>query len=347
MGSSISDEADMSPGPSLITTDRLCRHILEAFKKSCVRMSREKLQAAHWDDYWGRRAEKSISDRSFQVGVEQSEDLKAIWNTLFTQATSGPILDLCCGAGAVTVAAHEAGRQDLMALDVSAQAVGITRQRVPSVQTFVSSADEIPLPTGAVAMVVSQFGVEYADWDRVAAEINRVLQSDGSFRAIAHKKDGRVDAECQANLAAANTLLESPYLSVASTFFEALFEYEAAPASTDRSRLDYSFKEFAAARDGLKSVILSNEVAARLHQEVSELYQTRTSYSLRAVQNRLRNWKPQIQAYAGRMDSMLAAAMEQSDAETFLKQVSGNGRWRLETVEIDGQSVGWDLQASV
>ena len=310
-------------------------------------MSQKKLKAANWNDYWGRRAEKSASDRSFQVGVEQSEDLKAFWNTLFAQATSGPILDLCCGAGAVTVAAHEAGHQDLMALDVSAHAIEITRQRVPSVQAFVSSADEIPLPAASVALLVSQFGVEYADWDGVAAEINRVLRPDGSFRAIAHKKDGRVDAECQANLAAANTLLESPYLSVTSTFFEALFEYEAAPATTDRSRLDYSFKKFATARDDLKSVILSNEVAARLHQEVSELYQTRTSYSLKAVENRLRNWKQQIQAYAGRMDSMLAAAMDQGDAETFLKQVSGNGRWRLETVEIDGQSVGWDLQASV
>ena len=310
-------------------------------------MSQKKLKAAHWKDYWGRRAEKPVSDRSFQVGVEQSEDLKAFWDTLFAQATSGPILDLCCGAGAVTVAAREAGHQDLMALDVSADAVEITRQRAPSVQTLVASADEIPVPAGSIALVVSQFGVEYADWGGVAAEINRVLRPGGSFRAIAHKKDGRVDAECQANLAAANTLLESPYLSVTATFFEALFEYEAAPASTDRSRLDHSFKVFAKARDGLKNVILSNEVAARLHQDVSEMYQTRTSFSLLAVQNRLRSWKQQIQAYAGRMDSMLAAAMDQGDAETFLKQVSGNGHWRLETVEVDGQSVGWDLQASV
>jgi ubiquinone/menaquinone biosynthesis C-methylase UbiE len=310
-------------------------------------MSLKTPQAAHWNDYWGRRAEKSVSDSSFQVGVEQSEDLIAFWNKVFAETASGPILDLCCGAGAVTVAAHAAGHQDLVALDISADAVAITRQRVPSVQTFISPADEIPLPDGSVALVVSQFGVEYADWDRVAAEIRRVLQPGGSFRAIAHKKDGRVDAECRANLGAAKTLLESPYLPVASAFFEAVFEFEAAPSSGDKSKLDQSFKDFADARDGLKTVILSTEIAARLHQEVSDLYRNRRSFSLSEIESRLQAWTQQIHAYAGRMDSMLAAAMQEDDAETFLKHVTGNGRWRLESVEIDGQSVGWDLHASV
>lgn len=267
------------------------------------------------------------------------------WASVFRDLPDGIVLDVACGAGAVSRHAAAAGRRDLIGIDIAIDAVRVARKNVPTLNGVVARADDIPVASNAVSCVVSQFGLEYADCDNAADEIARVLIPGGVFHAIVHIKSGVIEAECRGHLARIDAIQASQYLPTAKKFLGSVFAFERSPSSILRAQMEKAFKAFEVARTTLKPEILSGGIAAQLHAGVGDRYQRRRQFEAQDTLNWLDGWDVDINAYVGRTQSMLSAAMDEDQARTILSKISPSRRYRIEEFRIDGQIAAWNLSA--
>lgn len=101
--------------------------------------------------------------------------------------TDACVLDLCAGTGDMSVALHSAAarkgsRPTIYALDFSHQMLqhGMTKYAAKQIQPIEGDALQLPLPDGAVDLVVSAFGFRnLANYDAGLREINRILKPQG------------------------------------------------------------------------------------------------------------------------------------------------------------------------
>jgi len=97
------------------------------------------------------------------------------------------VLDLCAGTGDMSVALHsiaarKGSRPTIYALDFSHQMLqhGMTKYAAKQIQPIEGDALQLPLPDGAVDLVVSAFGFRnLANYDAGLREINRILKPQG------------------------------------------------------------------------------------------------------------------------------------------------------------------------
>ncbi len=298
-----------------------------------------------WKAYWQLRSSRDAGASSGEVGVESSAELAAHWRSVLNPAPDGWVLDLGCGAGAVSEHASAAGCGALIGLDISIDAVAVTRARVPDVIGIVASADALPFADQSISMVVSQFGFEYSDRLRAASEIARILKPGGVFHAVAHVKSGKIEAECQTYLDRVAAIERSQYIPAVREFFAAVFAFERSPSPALRTRMDAAFKTFADRRTTLMPDIQAGGIAGHLHQEVHQFYQNRRNYQEQTIVDWLDSRTAEISAYAGRMSSMLDAAIDADQAADVVARIAPDGEHRVAAFEIDGQQAGWRLTA--
>ena len=99
------------------------------------------------------------------------------------------VLDLCAGTGDMSVALHsiaarKGSRPTIYALDFSHQMLqhGMTKYAAKQIQPIEGDALQLPLPDGAVDLVVSAFGFRnLANYDAGLREIYRVLKPQGEL----------------------------------------------------------------------------------------------------------------------------------------------------------------------
>ena len=109
---------------------------------------------------------------------------------MFAHILAGPnarVLDLCAGTGDMSVALHAVGAEKgsssaIYALDFSHHMLqhGMAKYAAKQIQPIEGDALQLPLPDGAMDLVVSAFGVRnLANYDAGLREIFRVLKPQG------------------------------------------------------------------------------------------------------------------------------------------------------------------------
>lgn len=127
------------------------------------------------------------------------------WFTVSLPANAR-LLDLGCGAGAVGRALL-AARGDMHVTGVDFAKVPLRLQ--PHFELLSDTAMEsLPFADGSFAAATSQFGFEYADTERAAMEMARVLASRAPFSFLVHHAGSSIVAAERARLAALRTLLD-------------------------------------------------------------------------------------------------------------------------------------------
>lgn len=302
---------------------------------------------AYWGSYWRNRAERETGAPPVGVGIESAEELSAYWQSVFADGPRSGVLDLGCGAGAVTRHALAAGIQELIALDISAHALKEARIAAPSLLGLVASADRIPLADQTVALVASQFGIEYADRVRAAGEIGRVLKPGGAFHAVVHLKGGAIDAECRDHLARAEAIERSQYIPAVRAFYKAVYAHDRAPSPTRLAEMDAAFEAFSRAQSVLVPEIQAGGIAAQLANGARDHYQRRRAYTEEQALVWIDGFAAEIEAYAGRMRSMLDAAMAPDEASALLARISPKGSYEVAPILVRGQEAALRLTARV
>ncbi|MEQ3551988.1 class I SAM-dependent methyltransferase [Pseudonocardia nematodicida] len=106
---------------------------------------------------------------------------------------TGPrVLDLGAGTGKLTRSLLDRGR-DVVAVEPDAGMLAVLTDRLPGVDTRRGSAEQIPLPDGAVDAVLVGQALHWFDIDRATPEIARVLRPGGLLAGLWNGVDGDVD----------------------------------------------------------------------------------------------------------------------------------------------------------
>ena len=152
-----------------------------------------------WRDYWK-------SDRPASCVPENEATAKEIaeyWIGMFAELPDGSrILDIATGNGILlahaATAAGQAGKTfeltgvDLAEIDprkfLSKSPAGFENAR------FIggTAAENLPFGEGEFDVVVSQYGLEYAELEKALAEVERVLAPGGKLVWLAHSEDSEV-----------------------------------------------------------------------------------------------------------------------------------------------------------
>lgn len=120
---------------------------------------------------------------SYEESARQLRPASEVAVGLTAPSATSRVLDLGCGTGNAALLAAETGAQ-VVALDPSARLLRVARERALAVGANVSvvqgAAEDLPLASGSMDVVLSVFGVIFCpDPARAAAECSRVLAEHG------------------------------------------------------------------------------------------------------------------------------------------------------------------------
>ena len=290
-----------------------------------------------WDAYWRNAKEASMH----KIGGPQDEMLERFWSQFFRQAfstrhTSGQmILDIACGYGAVTnitvAMAKNLIPDDLprmYGIDTSIIALQEVRKRFPDLNCVAATAAAIPIPDDAFDIVTSQFGIEYAGAGAVN-EAARIVKPGGQFAAIIHKRDGGIYRECADNLKALNGVQQSGMLDCFAGIFRTAKEVQQGSADQDSfRRADAKFSGAVAAVEDIfrrfgKQV--ADGMIFRVYNDIAHMYRRFNVYDPDEVFNWIDVMHNETDAYAGRMASMLKAALDEEQLNQIMSDLTSRG----------------------
>jgi SAM-dependent methyltransferase len=148
---------------------------------------------AAWADFWsgsGAGPESGcLPDGLRRIDAVQSRIWAGVVRPLARKAR---VLDLATGDGAVLGKIGKA-RGDLKLIGVDSSPVLPAGPKAARLMPGVTM-EALPFPDGSFDLVTSQFGFEYGDTKRIAAEVRRVLREGGNFAFIIHHADGAIVA---------------------------------------------------------------------------------------------------------------------------------------------------------
>jgi ubiquinone/menaquinone biosynthesis C-methylase UbiE len=152
-----------------------------------------------WSRYWasGQTHSCFAAGKPFDSGFVWKPFLDAL-------APGARVLDLACGAGALTrlAVAHPHG------FDVTGADYAATLAPVEGARMVAGAALEaLPFEAGAFDAAISQFGLEYADTGAALAQAARVLAPGGRLGVLAHARDGEAVAAARTRIARAASLI--------------------------------------------------------------------------------------------------------------------------------------------
>ena len=152
-----------------------------------------------WRDYWKADVRASCMPENEQTAQEIADT----WRRWFGGCAGGSrILDIATGNGIVLTHAAAAGRAanrafaltgvDLADIDPLRYVTSLEDDMRAARFIGGVAAEQLPFEADSFDVVVSQYGLEYADMPRALAEVARVLAAGGQLHWLAHSEDSEV-----------------------------------------------------------------------------------------------------------------------------------------------------------
>lgn len=118
---------------------------------------------------------------------------REVWQGFAKSLAKGArVLDLATGDGLV-LGKMKASRPDLKLTGVDSSPVLPASRHGIKLRAGIDM-ERLPFADGSFDAVTSQFGFEYGDWERAAAEVSRVLKPNGKLQLVVHYRDGPIVA---------------------------------------------------------------------------------------------------------------------------------------------------------
>jgi SAM-dependent methyltransferase len=275
-----------------------------------------------WDTYW----DGAQSSAAFSGGGSTDPLILSFWDDYFqsvlVSGASPRIIDIASGNGAVVEAASKVFGDRLppfTCLDVSAAAINMLEQRFPGVTGVVADAANSPLPAASFDIVTSQFGVEYAGLEAIES-VSELVAPGGDMRMLLHHRDGLIYEQCDSSLNAIRDMKNSEFIPLCIAMFETGYE---TLAGGDKEAYRVAGNNFSPAIQAMEAIMTryGRDVAAstivRVYRDVRTIHQRMKNYEPSAVVGWLEKMQAAIDAYEGRMASMLDVAIDATQfAET-------------------------------
>lgn len=278
-----------------------------------------------WSGYWATGAGHSCAE-SFALTGDGA--IASFWREAFSRLPDRAcVVDLGTGNGGLLQVAWELRRPDqewtLVGIDLAQPGPGWL---VPALHgQWVrlhggTPMEELPLADASADLLVSQFGVEYADRERVGQECLRVLAPGGGLAFVLHHAASAVTAAARDESRAQGELLGADGLLQATS---ALLPHLAAVRAGQAPRRDAEQARltFNAAMRRARELAQSLAVPDLLVDAINGLQQMLATTSLHAAAEQQR----QLAVYADdlaharlRTDEQVACALDDAGLEAFL-----------------------------
>jgi SAM-dependent methyltransferase len=296
-----------------------------------------------WSEYWttdGASGEVFVNARG-----EKHPYLAEYWKKKFEGLEKGDrIIDLASGAGSVFGQLPDDHGLDLHAVDVSLEALGVLRSRIPGTTTVVCAADSVPYQDHMFDLVVSQFGIEYAGIEAFG-EAARLVSRGGSLIALCHIRDGYIDSNNRAQLAEAMLAVETGFIDKAIALSEAAF-------STDNDAQAKARGEFIPAERQLAAAVARQKIGihAHLYQGFRQLFEERQCYALSDITNWLSEMRADLDRNIDRLTRIREVALSADDMIRVEEMLTAQGLQDVSygSFETPGNDmpVAWELSAN-
>lgn len=283
-----------------------------------------------WDTYW-RDAEY---DSAYTSGGSTHPLIQSFWNEYFRDVQAAydapKIIDIASGNGAVIERAESSfGGQlpDFTCLDVSDAAVRVLEQRFPSARTIIADASRIPVASAGYNIATSQFGIEYAGPEAID-EVARLIAPGGQLAFLIHNQGGSIYQECAANHDAIEKMQRARFVPLAIAMFEKGF---IACRGADRTEYEAAAIELAPAVRTLESIMtqygkhVAGDLVMRLYDDVGTIHEQIQHYEPSEVLDWLNGLEEGVRAFAGRMASMCAAAIDDTTFDQLCERLRARG----------------------
>ena len=275
-----------------------------------------------WDRYWRGTWEAA----AHEDGSPQEAALEDFWRQFFHSVAPSDIsevpqtlLDVAAGNGAVIRYARQqlAHPPECFALDYSHSALLNLQSHYPDVYCLAGDARQPALAAASIDLVVSQFGVEYAGATAVEA-VAKLVAPGGYLALVLHLHEGAIYRECANNHRALQAVQSLDILELARAAFTAGYAINAGTGSV--AAFKQAERAFTPAVRGMEQLLkrfgsqAAGGLLQQLYSDIAEMYQRMSSYSETEVIAWLDGMVVELEAYAGRMLSMVNAAV---DEQTF------------------------------
>jgi len=149
--------------------------------------------SSHWSDYWQGNAYDSFGE----IKTDQSiEVVNSKWiNFLSEFKTKQNILDIGTGGGTLIRLGlkHQKCKHSYVGIDYARlnfpEHISLNKD-VTIIEN--ENIESLTLETNSIDVALSQFAIEYSDWERSLAEIKRILRQNGRFQFICHHKKSEI-----------------------------------------------------------------------------------------------------------------------------------------------------------
>ncbi|MDJ0748728.1 MAG: class I SAM-dependent methyltransferase [Woeseiaceae bacterium] len=276
--------------------------------------------AAGWDTYWNGTG---AVDACLAGGASHPA-LRKFWDEFFehwgTRYPNPSYVDVATGNGAVLESALRAlgdRAADVTCIDIAPTAIDNVIERFPNVKGIVADAAAMPLDDATCDIVTSQFGIEYAGPEAVF-EAARLVAPGGCLALLMHIDNGIVHRECADSLTAIERLRASSFIPLATELFRRGF---AAVRGADRTPYDDAGRKLAPAVEELEKTLdeygdaVAGGTLSTLYDDVARIHSRMPHYEPDDVLGWLATMNDEVDAYAGRMESMLSTAADASAFE--------------------------------
>ncbi len=294
------------------------------------------MSADNWDAYW-RNARSAAAHAD---GGPQDEALEKFWLGLFEQIVpalkpDSLLIDVACGNGAVARFALAsatgpagAGEVAIVGIDESVAALIEMRKRNPEIKALSASALHLPFPDRTADILTSQFGMEYAG-PEVLVELMRVLRSGGILAAVMHMHGGGIYQECLVNLQAIQAFRQTQILeNFAALYSEVVIHND---KSADKDKIQGIDRKFAKSVKDVEEILrqrgqgVASETLLRIYRDIGHMYTKLSAYDENEILHWVEVMHSDLLSYAGRMSSMLNAALSESDFKNLIGQLQDAG----------------------
>ena len=308
-----------------------------------------------WDTYWAG----AQSSAAFSGGGTTDPLVLSFWDEIFRgiqERREAPrIIDIASGNGAVIESAarvYGENLPDFTCLDISDSAIRMLEKRFPGVRGVVADAANAPFDAGSFDVVVSQYGVEYAGTGAINA-IAELVAEGGELVLLVHHRNGLIHEQCEASLLAIQDMKKAEFIPRCIAMFEAAY---AVLQGGDQAAYQAAGRNFAPAIKAMEDIMAryGRDVAAdtimRVYRDVRTIHQRMQHYDGASVVGWLEKMDEAIDAYEGRMASMLDVAIDPSEFGRVIDDLRERGfeMQRADTLAHaeDAPPLGWAIIAT-
>lgn len=166
-----------------------------------------------WNAYW----EQHKTSNSFGCDYTENEGPYGVVNRHWLECfdtfdSSETVCDLGAGNGALAKLFIDSRKQlnckKWFSTDLALTRLDFTHQKVEARRM---NAEQMELIDQSIDVFVSMFGIEYADLDKVFAEINRCLSPTGRYQFLLHHQDSVITQQSRVTVNVGQRILDNAF----------------------------------------------------------------------------------------------------------------------------------------